>query len=173
MLKGSNIYLVGMMGSGKSVTGKKLATMLDCLFIDLDELIQEKARRTIVEIFEKEGEEFFRDLESGALKEISGLGPKVIATGGGTVLRPDNVRRMRDTGKICFLETSLEVLWERVKWKKDRPLLKQGDPKQNLEKIFETRSPLYRKVSDFEVHTDDRTAQDVAQEIFEKLGKGI
>ncbi len=170
MPKSSNIYLVGMMGSGKSVTGKRLAVMLDCLFVDLDELIQEKTRRTIVDIFEKEGEEFFRNLESSALKEVSGLGPKVIATGGGTVLRPENIVRMHDTGKICFLETSVEVLWDRVKWKKDRPLLRQGDPKKNLEKIFEIRSPLYLKVSDLEVHTDGRTAQDVAQEIFDKLG---
>ena len=161
----SNIYLTGMMGSGKSVTGKKLAQLLSYSFTDLDECIQEKTGRSIRSIFEKEGEVFFRRQETFVLSEISECEKNIVATGGGAVLDPDNVRRMKQTGKICFLETSLSVLWERVKNKKDRPLLKGGDPYKNLEKIFQERLPVYKSSADFEVNTDGQTAEAVARKI--------
>ena len=141
----SNIYLVGMMGSGKTVTGRHLAVLLNYGFVDLDENIQDKLHRTISDIFEKEGEPFFRKEEAGVLKEVSGIGRRVIATGGGTVLLPENVTRMKSTGKVVYLETSLELLWQRVRGKKDRPLLKQSDPRQSLEMIFAARRPLYEQ----------------------------
>ena len=159
------------MGSGKSVTGEKLAGLLGLGFADLDELIEERAGRSVVEIFEKEGEEYFRNRESEILREIAGTGPQVVATGGGSVLRDENVLRMRETGKILFLETSLPVLWERVKRKKDRPLLKKGDPYENLKRIFDQRAPIYSGVSDLQVNTDSQTAEAVAVKIFELLEK--
>ncbi len=166
-----NLYLVGMMGSGKSVTGRKLAALLGHSFVDLDQWIEERQHRSITEIFESEGETFFRDTEAELLKEVCGSGPRVVATGGGTVLRPENVERMRATGKIIFLETSLEVLWERVKGKKDRPLLKGGDPKANLNGIFQTRQPIYEKVCDCRINTDGQTAEAAAKKIMEELRK--
>ncbi len=167
----SNVYLVGMMGSGKSVTAKKLAALLGCGFVDLDQWIEERHHRSINEIFEKEGEAFFRGEESEILKEVCGAGPRVVATGGGTVLRPENVERMRATGKIIFLAATLEVLWERVKAKKDRPLLKGQDPKASLAGIFQVRRPVYEKVCDFSVNTDGQTAEAVARKIMEALRK--
>ena len=169
--KMNNLYLVGMMGSGKSVTGKKLAALLGYAFVDLDQWIEEKHRRSITEIFEKEGETFFRAQEAVLLAEACGAGPRVVATGGGTVLRPENVERMQATGKVIYLETSLGLLWHRVKSKQDRPLLKGADPKTSLASIFEARRPLYEKSADFSVNTDGQTAEKVARKILEELRK--
>jgi shikimate kinase len=165
-----NIYLTGMMGSGKTVTGKALAILLRCGFVDLDETIQERARKTISEIFEKEGEEYFREQESLILKEVSAVNPRVVATGGGTVLRPLNVKQMWETGKIVYLETSLEVLWERVKEKKDRPLLQDPSPKEKLREIFFVRKPIYEQVCDLRINTDQQSPDVVARHIYEQLG---
>ncbi len=164
-----NVYLVGMMGSGKSVTGKKLAQFLNWGFIDLDDVIEDRNRRTITEIFEGEGETFFRDQESDLLKEISAQQPRVIATGGGSVLRPANVRRMKDTGRIVYLETSVDVLWERVKDRGNRPLLKGLSPLDNLKQIFNVRRPVYESVCDLRITTDGQSAEAVAKAILEKL----
>lgn len=164
-----NWYLVGMMGSGKTATGRRLAFLLGCSFSDLDQLIEEKTGRTVVEIFAREGEAFFRDVEAEVLREVSGTGPRVIAAGGGTVLRADNVARMRQSGKIIFLEAALETLWERVKDKKDRPLLKGADPKKALEGIFLARKNFYEGASDLKVQTDGQSPEDVAKKIFELL----
>ena len=165
----NNLYLVGMMGSGKSVTGKKLAALLQCGFVDLDQWIEDRYHRSINEIFEKEGEPFFRDAEAGLLKEASGAGPRVVATGGGTVLRRENVTLMRGTGKIVFLETSPDMLWERVKHKKDRPLLKGLDPQGKLRQIFSSRQSFYEQACDFKVNTDGQTAEVVAEKILQEL----
>lgn len=164
-----NIYLTGMMGSGKSVTGKRLATKLGYGFLDLDEMIERKAGKRITQIFEEEGEKLFRDLEAQMLKEAAVADLKVVATGGGTILRRINVDLMKATGKIIFLETSPAVLWDRVKDKKDRPLLKGGQPQEKLMEIYATRMPLYQDSCEFKILTDGKTAGAVADEISEKL----
>lgn len=164
-----NVYLTGMMGSGKSVTGKKLAAALGYAFIDLDEWIQERTHKTIVEIFASEGEGYFRDQESKALEEVCASGPRVVATGGGTILKTANIEKMRRSGKIVFLETSLNVLWDRVKEKKDRPLLRGGKPQEKLAQILAARQSLYESHCDFKVLTDGKTAETVAAEIEKKL----
>lgn len=167
----NNLYLVGMMGSGKSVTGKKLASLLQYSFVDLDQWIEEREKCSITEIFEKKGEEFFREIEAWLLKEISSGVPRVIATGGGAVLRRENVTLMRGTGKIIFLETSPDVLWQRVKHKKDRPLLRGADPEGKLRQIFSYRQALYEQASDLKVNTDGQTAEAVAEKILIELRK--
>ncbi len=168
-----NIYLVGMMGSGKTVTGKLLALLLHYGFTDLDETIEEKHKRSISEIFEKEGEFFFRDQETKILTKVCAVTAKVIATGGGTVLRPENVRKMKASGKVIYLETSLEELWERVKEKTDRPLLKSESPKEALRKIYEIRRPIYERICDLKVNTDRKTIEKVANQIFNELESGL
>ncbi len=168
----ANIYLTGMMGSGKSVTGKKLAQFLGYTFTDIDEEIQTKLGRSIPDIFQTEGEAFFREQESISLDALSKMKDKVVATGGGTVLRPENVQRMKNSGKLCYLETSLNVLWDRVRNKKDRPLLKGPEPFKNLETIFFNRRSIYEKNADFKVNTDGKTAEAVAQMILDILKKG-
>ncbi len=168
-----NVYLIGMMGSGKTVTGKLLSLLLHYGFIDLDELIEKKMQKSISEIFENEGEAFFRDKETQVLKEVSAINAKVVATGGGTILRAENVQKMKESGKVIYLEASLDELWERVKEKKDRPLLKKDSPKEALKKIYEIRKPIYGRICDFKVNTGRRTIEEVAHQIFDELERGL
>jgi len=160
-----NIYLIGMMGSGKTVTGKALAVLLNYVFVDLDAEIQTKDGRSISEIFAGSGEPFFRDVESTALENFSKKDGQVIATGGGIVLREENVRRMKTTGKVVLLEAPAESLWQRVRYSKDRPLLNKPDPLGTLRQILGNRKSLYEKACHFSVLTDGKIAEDVANEI--------
>jgi len=164
-----NIYLIGMMGSGKTVTGKALADVLGDAFVDLDAEIQAKEGRSIPEIFADSGELFFRDLESSVLEHFSRQNGQVIATGGGIVLREENVRRMKKTGKVVLLKTSAEFLWQRVRYSKDRPLLNKPDPLGALRQILSDRESLYENACHYSVVTDGKIAEDVASEIQEML----
>ncbi len=103
------------------------------------------------------------------MKEASALPRRVIATGGGTMLRPENVARMRETGKIIYLEASLDMLWQRVKQKKDRPLLRGANPRQALAAILEQRKALYEKNCDFQISTEGLTAETAARKIFDMM----
>ncbi|MBI4972054.1 MAG: shikimate kinase [Candidatus Omnitrophica bacterium] len=159
-----NIYLVGMMGSGKSETGSALAEILGMKAVDMDDLIVQEERRSLNEIFEQKGEAYFRELESRILGQISIKKNQVIATGGGSVIRDDNRHVMLQTGKVIYLKSSLDVLWDRLQGMKDRPLLKTADPKVVLERIFEERRKYYECFEDA-VDTDFKTPEDVAREI--------
>lgn len=163
------IYLIGMMGSGKSVTGKALAQCLGYEFADLDQVITAKAGKSIPEIFSSEGEAAFRVLESQALREVSAGSRKVIATGGGVVLKAENTERMRETGTVIYLETSFPVLWERVKLCKNRPLLQGGNPEESLKTIYQNRKTIYEQSADQSVSTDGETGESAAQKILNLL----
>lgn len=158
-----------MMGSGKTVTGKKLAALLRQEFVDLDKRLEAHTGYKIRELFEKKGEAYFRDEESRLLRESVKGGPRVVATGGGVVLRPENVRFMRETGKVIFLKTSLEIIRSRLQGKHDRPLLQTEDPQEALRKIFAHRTALYHQAADLEVDTDGLGAEAVAKKIFTSL----
>ena len=164
-----NIYLIGMMGSGKTVTGKVLADQLGYAFVDLDAEIQAKEKRSIPEIFEGSGEPYFRDAESWILEHFSKQSGQVIATGGGIVLNEENVRRMKKTGKVVLLKASAESLWQRVRYAKDRPLLNKPDPLGALQQILSDRETLYENACHFSILTDGKIAEDVANEIQEML----
>lgn len=165
----SNIYLIGMMGSGKSATGKTLASFMDYDFADLDEEIEKKERKTIPEIFAKSGEAFFRDVESSVLKSFSLKKGFVFATGGGIILREENIRCMRETGKIILLKASAETLWQRLRYSKDRPLLNKPDPFGALKQILDDREAIYQNACDISVSTDGRIVEDVARDIVKLL----
>ena len=165
----SNIYLIGMMGSGKTETGKVLADLLDYVFVDLDAEIRVKGGRSIPEIFTGSGEPYFRDVESSVLEHFSKKARQVIATGGGIVLREENVRRMKKTGKVVLLKASAESLWQRVRYSKDRPLLNKPDPFGALRQILNDREIFYEKASHFSILTDGKITEDVASEIREML----
>ena len=164
------IFLIGMMGSGKSVTGRSLAGMIQAKFIDLDRNVEKRAGLSIDGIFKKHGEEQFREMESRELQALADLpGILVVATGGGLVLRPKNVHWIKDHGTTVYLEASPDVLWQRVKDNRRRPLLKAGNPRAVLDQLCRERQPIYEEASAFRVQTDGRTAEDVAEEIREKL----
>jgi len=165
VLSASNVYLIGMMGSGKTVTGKALAGLLDYLFVDLDAEIQVREGRSIPEIFAASGESYFRDVEASVLKQFSKKARQVIATGGGIVLREENVQCMKETGKVMLLKASAESLWQRVRYSKDRPLLNKPDPFGALRQILNDREAFYDNACDFSVPTDGKIAEDVASEI--------
>lgn len=165
----NNIYLVGMMGSGKTVTSKALASKLEKKCVDLDAVIEEKMGFSIADAFKEHGEDYFRDQEVVALKEVASQGNVVVATGGGVILRPENIDQMKATGKIIYLETEFVTLWNRVKTNTERPLLKGEAPQDKLEKILAEREGIYQAISHFSVKTDGLSAEQVAEDILKVL----
>lgn len=167
-----NIYLVGMMGSGKTVTGKVLASLTGYRFVDLDRVIESEQQTTISSLFETKGELFFRGLETEALKAAAQGNRQVISTGGGIVLRPENREAMKHSGTVVFLETALPWLLKRLRGSTDRPLLKTPEWSSRVEQLVEERLPLYKEAASISVTTDGKTAAQVAGEIVSLLGMG-
>lgn len=138
------VVLVGMMGSGKTAIGKALATRLDVPFLDSDAAIEEAASVSIAEIFERDGEPFFRKREAEVIDRLLAGTPCILSTGGGAYLT-DSVREaIAASGASLWLDASVDTLWERVRHKDTRPLLRTANPRQTLSDIFEARVPIYR-----------------------------
>jgi len=138
------VVLVGMMGSGKTAVGKALATRLGVPFLDSDAAIEEAAHATIAEIFARDGEPFFRDREAEVIARLLSGSPCVLSTGGGAFMAERNRQAITAKGVSVWLDVSLEVLWDRVRHKETRPLLKTANPKQTLTDLYEARVPIYR-----------------------------
>lgn len=164
-----NLYLVGMMGSGKSSTGEALASELALPFVDLDEEIVRKLGMSINDIFATRGEPYFRKVEKDELRLFAKKREQVIATGGGAVLDPENAALMKQTGLVIYLRTTLEVLWQRVQRKSDRPLLKTANPLDVFGRLFAERKGIYESIHDYSVNTEFKTPAQVAREILELL----
>jgi len=141
------------MGVGKSAVGHELAKKLGMNFIDTDEIIEKAEKTSITKIFEEKGEEYFRDLETKVLKTLEDYDNFVISTGGGMVLRQENVAMLKELGSIVLLAASPEVVFDRVKGQKTRPLLNVADPKKKIKEILDHRNPIYDSVADFSVDT--------------------
>lgn len=159
------VYLVGMPGSGKSTVGPELAARLGVPYVELDAEIERAAGATVREIFEREGEARFRELEAAALGGAAARDPSVVSCGGGVVLEPANRVTLRATGEVVFLSVPLEVLGTRVRPAAERPLIRaQGD----LERLFQEREPLYRE---FAAHVVDASGSppEVAEAIEKEL----
>lgn len=163
-----NIVLIGFMGSGKSSVGKILAKKMDRVFLDLDEWIERKEGLKISKIFEKNGEQYFRALEKEAVRFVSSYENRVITTGGGVVLDPENLENLRQNGIIVSLIATPETIFERVKNSKHRPLLDVDDKLEKIRKLYDERISLYQK-ADYQFKTDGLAAQEVAGLIFDKL----
>jgi shikimate kinase len=138
-----NIFLVGMMGAGKTTVGRALAHRLRRRFVDTDRVIVERTGVPIATVFEIEGEAGFRKRESAILEEVSREAGCVIATGGGAVLAAENRVLMRSRGTVVYLRARLESLWERTRQDTNRPLLATADPRGTLATLLEQREPLY------------------------------
>jgi shikimate kinase len=143
----SNIYLVGLMGAGKTTVGRQLARRLGRRFVDVDHEIVERTGVSIPTIFEIEGEEGFRRREAQAITELTSGTDVVLATGGGVVLNPDNRSRLHDTGWVVYLNVPPALLYERTRHDRNRPLLRVPDPKAKLEELHAVRDPLYREIA--------------------------
>ncbi|MDD5568411.1 MAG: shikimate kinase [Candidatus Omnitrophica bacterium] len=138
-----NIYLVGFMGTGKSVVGRELAKKKKWHFVDLDDFIELKEKRTIADIFAKDGEPYFRRVEKKALKEIAKENGFVVACGGGIVINEENIRIMKGSGTMICLKAIPEVILKRVSGQAHRPLLNVKDPEKQIGLLLKLRSPYY------------------------------
>jgi len=166
-----NIYLIGMMGAGKTATGKALADLAAMDFLDLDGEIESETHQSINEIFLKKGESFFRAEEKRILRRAAGQTNTVVATGGGVILDPENVETMRATGQVIYLAAPLEILWKRVRGKQDRPLLRASDPQTLFFELFRKRGPLYEAASHGKIDTEDLAPEAAARWIIERYLK--
>ena len=164
-----NIFLVGPMGAGKSTIGRFLAEQLDMQFRDSDHEIENRTGASIPLIFEIEGESGFRAREAAMLRELVAEDGAVIATGGGIVLSDENRKILKTKGLVVYLHASIDILYQRTRRDRNRPLLNDTDRRAKLEEIMESRDPLYREVADLVIETDKRPARSVAKEIVDKI----
>lgn len=169
MLGKRSVFLIGPMGSGKSAVGRLLARLLDAPFQDSDAEIERRTGVDISYIFDREGEDGFREREREVIDELTRLEPIVLATGGGAVLREENRRCLAERGHVVYLQTSVEQQVHRVRHAKHRPLLANVDPGIKLEELMSERAALYRSIADHTVSTDGRKVQSVADEILRVL----
>lgn len=160
----NNIYLVGFMGTGKSVVARELAKAKRFIYLDLDSLIEEREKRKITEIFAEEGEAYFRKVEKGALAEISLKDNHIVSCGGGIVLDKQNIEIMKKTGAVVCLTADPDVIIKRTKNNKDRPLLNVPNPREKIEFLLKSRAPFYAQ-ADFTVDTSYIAIEEVVRKI--------
>lgn len=147
----NNIVLCGFMGSGKTTVGKKLAALLNMKFVDLDIWIEQHEKLTVSEIFEKKGENYFRTLEAEAAKTLGEQSGLVIACGGGTVLKEENVLSLKKNGIIIYLSVTADVVKKRLESDTTRPLLSK-DKSNTIDSLLNSRKPIYEAAADFTVN---------------------
>ena len=148
-----NIFLVGLMGAGKTTVGRQLARRLGKRFVDADQEIESRTGVKVTTIFEIEGEDGFRAREARVIDELTEAADVVLATGGGAVLDPHNRARLAERGYVIYLRAQPRDLWQRTRHDKSRPLLQGVDPLERLEELFAVRDPLYREVADLVIET--------------------
>jgi shikimate kinase len=169
-MKHANLYLVGMMGAGKTTVGRSLARRLKLRFFDSDHEIEARCGVKIPVIFEIEGEDGFRAREAQAVAELTQLEGIVLATGGGVVLADENRRLLAERGTVIYLRATPEHLYERVRQDRNRPLLAGADPLERLRELYRTRDPLYRAIADLAIDTGRQSVQVLARSLLEQLG---
>jgi shikimate kinase len=168
---GRSIVLVGMMGAGKSSVGVCLRRRTRLKLFDTDEIVTSKFGMPVSEIFSRYGENKFREAETEALQGLATSEPLVIVTGGGIVLREENIHLLKRLGVVAWLEADEETLFERASRAGNRPLLQCKNPKKAFTKMLRTRLPLYAKVADIRVDTSVLTDEEVAVAILSKFSR--
>jgi len=159
-----NIVLTGFMGTGKTEVGRELARLLDLRLIDVDTEIEKSAKMTVNDIFGEFGEPRFRDMETEMVKEVSKKNNVIISTGGGVVLKYENMEALRQNGLIVCLSASPETIFNRLRYNSDRPLLRVGNPLEKIKIMLDARMPCYEN-ADITIETDDKTPLQIAEEI--------
>jgi shikimate kinase len=165
----SNIFLVGMMGAGKTTVGRALAQRMRREFVDTDRVLVERTGVAVATVFEIEGEEGFRKREASVLAEVCARDDRVVATGGGIVLAAENRRVMRECGTVVYLRARLESLWERTRHDSSRPLLATPNPKARLAELLLEREPLYRDAAHVIVDSGAQSAATLVNRILAAL----
>jgi shikimate kinase len=163
------LVLIGMPGSGKSTVGRQLGRRLGLPFFDSDHVIEQRIGCRIREFFEREGEAAFRDVEQDVLKELTTGDGRVVATGGGAVLRAENREQMRRAGQVIYLRSTPEELYRRVRHDTSRPLLQVDDPLGRLRALYAERDPLYRETAHFTIETGRPSVPTLANMILMQL----
>ncbi len=166
-----SIVLIGMMGAGKSSVGRLLARRTGLARFDTDEWIVSKTGMSIADIFEREGETGFRELETSALNELHPAGSAVIVTGGGIVLREENVKLLKRLGFVVWLEAEEDILLERASRVGNRPLLQTENPRGSLSEMLRVRAPLYAGAADFRVETTYLKQDEVTEIILAEVDR--
>jgi shikimate kinase len=164
-----NIFLVGLMGAGKTSVGKLLAKHLGKAFVDCDQEIERATGVRVPVIFEIEGEAGFRAREAKMLLELTGRSDIVLATGGGAVLSVANRKLLAENGTVVYLRAAVSDLWRRTRYDRNRPLLETADPRGKLEQLFAERDPLYREIADIIVDTGNQSLGSLAHKLEHKL----
>ncbi|MDQ3185526.1 MAG: shikimate kinase [Pseudomonadota bacterium] len=164
-----NIFLVGMMGAGKTTIGKLLANFMNKTFLDSDREIQKRTGVSIPVIFEIEGEAGFRKRETEMLSELIKSKNIVLATGGGAVLSIKNREMLKRSGTVIYLRATVDDLWRRTRQDKNRPLLQTPDPRRKLSELYTQRDPLYREMAHVVVESGKRSARYLAQLLAQQL----
>lgn len=169
-MKRSSVYLVGMMGAGKTTVGRLLARRLKLRFLDSDHEIERRCGAAVPLIFDIEGEAGFRARESAVLAELTALEGVVLATGGGAVLAAENRRLLAAGGTVVYLRAQAEDLFERVRQDRNRPLLATADPLARLRTLYVERDPLYRSVANLVIDTGRQSVQALVRALIDQLG---
>jgi shikimate kinase len=164
-----SIFLVGMMGSGKSTVGKRLAAALGRPFVDADKELEARCGVPVATIFELEGEDGFRRREAALIDELTQQPGLVLATGGGAVMREENRRRLHERGVVVYLRATVQELWVRLRNDKVRPLLQTAEPRKRIAQLVDLRDPLYQECAHLIVHTGRQPADRVVRQILGEL----
>ena len=163
------VAMIGMMGAGKTAIGLSLSRRLDVPFLDSDTEIETAANATIAEIFERDGEAFFRDREAQVIARLLDGTPSILSTGGGAFLREENRQAITERGVSVWLRADLELLWNRVKHKTTRPLLHTDNPRATLAEIQAKRDPIYA-LADLAVDADEAfSIEEMTDHVIEAL----
>jgi len=165
-----NIFLVGMMGAGKTSVGKMLARNLGKDFYDSDQVIEARTGVKIPVIFELEGEAGFRAREAAVIEEITALQGVVLATGGGAVLDEHNRHLLHARGTVVYLRATVNDLWNRTRHDRNRPLLQTADPLGRLRELYAQRDPLYHEVAHIVVETGSQSLKSLVMRLQHSLG---
>jgi shikimate kinase len=166
----TNIFLIGLMGTGKTTVGRQLSRKLKMEFYDSDRVIEERTGVDIPLIFEKEGEDGFRARETAILDELTQKNNIVLATGGGAILNAENRNHLVNRGTVFYLKSNLKTLVERTSKDKNRPLLQTAEPVETtLKRLLEQRGPLYEETADYVIETANNSIHSVIQAIIKHL----
>jgi shikimate kinase len=171
-----NVFLIGYRCSGKTTVGKSIAMTIDWSFVDSDLLIIKKNGNSIKDIIDTAGWDAFRRMERSTMRQICTKDRQVVATGGGVVLDADNIKAMKTSGTVVWLEASAASIQERMRQDKKtedfRPALTDKGRMEEIEDMLLKRNPYYESASDFSIHTDDVPLDEITQNIIQKLSVG-
>lgn len=164
-----HIFLIGFMGVGKTSTSRELSRILSVEEVDTDAMIVEQEGKKIADIFAEDGEEYFRRTETALLDTLKEHSPCIVSCGGGMVMREENVRKMKEQGRIYLLTATPETIFEHVKDSTDRPLLNGNMNIPYITELMEARKPKYEAAADIMIETDGCTPEQVAEKLIRQL----